>query len=137
MRGILAAFAITAGIAVTSVAASAQTTAMKASVPFEFSINGGAKLAAGDYIVVRDRYVWTVRNAETGHAVILRSIPYEGKDSEDPSLTFNCVREHCRLRAIHAGRRALGAELPAPRLSKADAAEIAVVNIPLEPHPGA
>jgi hypothetical protein len=136
MSNIWNALAIAAGIAATTVAASAQETAMKAKVPFEFSINGGANLAAGDYIVTRDRNLWLVRSEETGHAVIVRSIAYEGKDSEKPSLTFNCARERCQLRAIHAGRRALGAEIPQPRLSKSDAEEIAVVNIPLEPNRG-
>ena len=137
MRNVWKAWAIAAGIACTTIAASAQQTALKASVPFEFTINGGADLAAGDYIVTRDRNVWLVRNEETGHAVIIRSVPYEGKDSEMPSLTFNCVREHCQLRSIHAGRRALGAEIPAHRLNKSDAAELAVVTIPLAPARGA
>lgn len=136
MRNIWTAVAIAAGIAATTVTAVAQETRMKANVPFEFSINGGANHAAGTYVITRDRNMWLVRSEETGHAVIVRSIAYEGKDSEKPSLTFNCVREHCQLRAIHAGRRALGAEIPAPRLSKSDATELAVVNIPLEPNRG-
>ena len=137
MRNVWKAWAIAAGMVVTTVTASAQGTALKANVPFEFSINGGANLAAGDYIVTRDRNLWLVRSEETGHAVIIRSVPYEGKDSEKPSLTFNCVREHCQLRFIHAGRQALGAELPAPRLSKSDSAELAVVTISLAPNRGA
>jgi hypothetical protein len=129
--------AIAAAMAVTAVTGSAQETTMKANVPFEFSVNGGAPQAAGNYVVTRDRNLWLVRSEETGQAVIIRSIAYEGKDSETPSLTFNCVREHCQLRTIHAGGRELGAELPAPRLNKSDAAELAVVNIPLESKRGA
>jgi hypothetical protein len=131
------ALAIAAAMAVTAVTGSAQETTMKANVPFEFSINGGARQAAGNYAVTRDRSLWLVRSEETGQAVIIRSIAYDGKDSETPSLSFNCVHEHCELRAIHAGGRELGAELPAPRLSKSDAAEVALVNIPLESKRGA
>ena len=128
--------AIAAAMAVTAVIGSAQQTAMKANVPFEFSINGGAPQAPGYYVVTRDRNLWLVRREETGHAVIVRSFAYEGKDSEAPSLTFNCVGKHCQLRAIHTGGHALGAELPPPHLSKSDAAELAVVTIPLESKPG-
>lgn len=136
MRSIWTAVTIAAGIAATTVAASAQETRMKANVPFEFSINGGANLAAGDYVVTRDRNLWLFRSEETGHAVIVRSNAYAGTDSDKPSLTFNCAHERCQLRAIHAGRRALGAEIPGPRVSKSDATELAVVNIPLEPTRG-
>lgn len=121
-------FAIAVGIAVTTITASAQDAALKAKVPFEFSVNGGANLAAGNYIVTRDRNLWVIRSADTGHGVIVRSIAYEGKDSEKPSLTFNCRRDNCQLRTIHAGGRALGAELPAKAVSKSDATELAVVN---------
>jgi hypothetical protein len=131
------ALAIAAAIAVTAVTGSAQQTALKASVPFEFSINGGAPQAAGNYVVTRDRNLWLVRSEETRHAVIIQSIAYAGKDSEAASLTFNCVRQHCQLRAIHTGGRSLGAELPPPHLSTSDAAEVAVVTIPLESKPGA
>ena len=128
--------AIAAAMAATAVTGSAQGTTMRARVPFEFSINGGAPQAAGSYVVSRDRDLWLVRSEVTGHAVIFRSIAYEGKKSETPSLTFNCVRGHCQLRTIHAGGRELGAELPAPR-NKSDAAELAVVTIPLESKRGA
>src|SRR5690349_9849084 len=66
MRNVWKAWAIAAAMVVTTVAASAQETALKANVPFEFSINGGANLAAGDYIVTRDRNLWLVRSEETG-----------------------------------------------------------------------
>lgn len=129
--------AIAAAIAVTTVAASAQETRLKANVPFEFSINGGANQPAGNYFVTRDRNLWLIRSEDTGRAVIIRSIAYEGKAYEESSLTFNCVRQHCQLHVIRVGGRALGAELPAPRLSKSDAAEVAVVTIPLESNRGA
>ena len=131
------ALVFAAVVAATAGTACAQEVGMKATVPFAFSVNRGANLAPGTYTVTRDRYTWQVQNADTHQtALIATAIGIEGKDSEKPSLTFNCVNSHCQLRAIRMGNGEPGAQVPAPRLSKSDAAELAVVNVPLEPIAG-
>jgi hypothetical protein len=126
---------VTAAVmAATAGTACAQEVTMRATVPFAFSVNRGATLAPGNYMVTRDRNVWRVQSQDRRQAAaIVNATGLQGQDAEKPSLTFACVGRHCQLRAIHAGGGALGAEVPAPKLSKSDAAELAVVNVPLEP----
>jgi hypothetical protein len=124
---------IAAGVAVSAVSASAQEATLTANVPFAFSINR-VILEPGSYDVARQGHVVWFRSEETGRAVALvNAIGTEGKADEKPSLTFDCVRSHCYIRAIHAGYGVSGAEVPAPKLSKSDKEELAVVNVPLEP----
>jgi hypothetical protein len=132
-RNLLAIAAAVTAFAATS---SAQDVTLKATIPFAFSINRNANLAPGDYVVTRDRNVWQVSSKEAHRTVLLIPIPAEGKANEKPSLTFACVNSHCQLRAIHAGGFELGAEIPAPKLSKSDAEELAFVNVPLESNRG-
>jgi hypothetical protein len=129
--------AIAAGMAVTGAVASAQETRLKANVPFAFSINHSDSFAPGNYVVSRDRNVWRVRNEDTRQTVIIgTAVAYQGREAETSSLRFECVGNRCQLRAIHAGGSSLGAEFPAPKLSKSDAAEVAVANVPLQPIQG-
>jgi hypothetical protein len=131
------ALVLAAAVAATAGTACAQDVAMKATVPFAFSINPGVNLAPGNYTVTRDRYTWQVQNEDTHQGVLIATaIGIEGKASEKPSLTFHCVNSHCQLRAIRMGGGALGAQVPVPKLSKSDAAELAVVNVQLEPNRG-
>jgi hypothetical protein len=131
------ALAFAAVVAATAGTACAQEVTLKATVPFAFSINRSVNLAPGNYTVSRDGYAWRVQNEDTHHGVLIATaIGINGKATEKPSLTFNCVNSHCQLRAIRMGGGALGAEVPAPKLSKSDAAELAVVNVPLEPIAG-
>jgi hypothetical protein len=130
-------FVIAAAVAATAGIASAQGVTMKATIPFTFSINRNANLAPGNYIVTRDRNVWLFRNEDTYQAVLIPSpVGLQGKADEKPSLTFECAGERCQLRAIRMGGGAVGAALPAPKLNKADAEELALVNVPLEPFRG-
>jgi hypothetical protein len=130
------ALALAAAMAVTSAVASAQDTRMKATVPFDFSINGKAHLAAGNYIVTRDGTAWLVRSEDSSKGVYFVAIGRTGQTAEKPALRFECLGQHCQLRAVHAGGTELGAELPAHRLTRSEAAEVAVVNIPLEMNRG-
>lgn len=123
---------IAAAVAVTAVSASAQEITLKADVPFAFSVTRGAILAPGTYIVDHISNAWRFRSETSGEAVAtLNYVGIQGKSSEQPSLTFNCVRNRCQVSAIHLGGGA-GVELPAPKLSKSDAEELAVVSVPLE-----
>jgi hypothetical protein len=128
--------AIAALFAATVTTAPAQSLTMKAEVPFEFSVNHASNLAPGTYIVTHDRNVWIIRNETVHRAVFVTPVAAQGKANDKPSLTFQCVGTSCRLRAINAGYGQPGGELPAPHLSKSDAAEIAMVTVPLQPNRG-
>jgi hypothetical protein len=123
---------IVAAVAATAATSSAQDVMLKANIPFAFSIYQRASLAPGSYTVALKGHLLRIRSEETGEAVAVNTVGHEGKAAEKPSLTFVCTGKRCQLRAIHAGGDALGAEVPAPRLSKSDREELAVVNIPLE-----
>jgi hypothetical protein len=128
---------IVAAVSATAATASAQEGTLKATVPFAFSVNRSLTLEPGNYTVARSGYFLQFHNEETGRSVaIVNAIGLQGKADEQPSLTFDCVGRHCQIRAIHMGGGALGAEVPAPKLSKSDQEELAVVNIPLEPNRG-
>jgi hypothetical protein len=127
---LLIAMAVAAG----ATTASAQQATLKASVPFAFSVNGSANLEPGNYIVTRQGQIWRFRSEDSNQSVLIAtSVALQGRATEQPSLTFDCMRTHCQIRAIHAGFGAVGAEVPAPKLSKSDREELAVVNVPLEP----
>jgi hypothetical protein len=126
------ALAIAAVVAVSAATAAAHEVDLKANVPFAFSING-TKLAPGIYSVTRDGNVWLFRGQDSHQAAgAVNAVRTEGRITEKPALTFNCASERCQLRAIRVGYGASGAELTKPKLSKSDAAELAVVNVPLE-----
>jgi hypothetical protein len=128
------AFVIAAAVAASAGTACAQDVVLKATVPFAFSINRSANLAPGNYIVTRDRNTWRVQSENTPQGVLIATtVGIEGKSADKPSLTFDCVGSHCQLRAIRMGGTQLGAEVPAPKLSKSDAAELVAVNVPLKP----
>ncbi len=124
---------IAAGVAVSAAGASAQEATLKADIPFAFSIDRNVTLEPGSYTVARQGHVVWFRSEETRHAVAVATIGHQGKAGEKPSLTFDCARNQCQIRAIHMGAGELGAEVPAPKLSKSDREELAVVNVPLEP----
>jgi hypothetical protein len=128
---------IAAGFAATAATASAQEGTLKATVPFAFSINRSVTLEPGNYTVARNGHFLQFRSEETGQSVaIVNAIGLQGKADEQPSLTFDCVGRRCQIRAIHMGGGALGAEVSAPKLSKSDREELAVVNVPLQPNRG-
>ena len=128
---------IVTAVAATAATASAQEVKLRATIPFTFSIDRNVKLAPGEYIVARHGNFWSLRGEDAPQsAAFVRTIALEGRVSEKPSLTFNCVRSQCQIRAIHVGGSELGAEVLAPKLSKSDKEELAVVNIPLELNPG-
>ncbi len=128
---------VVTAVAATAATASAQDVTLKADVPFAFSIYRSVSLEAGSYTVARHGHVLRFRNEETGNAVaIVNAVGIQGKADEKPSLTFNCVRSRCQIRAIHVGGGEPGLEVPAPKLSKSDREELAVVNVPLEANPG-
>jgi hypothetical protein len=123
---------IAAAVAASAATTSAQETAVKATIPFAFSVYRGATLEPGRYTVALNGHLLRIRNEETGYAVAVNAIGHQGKAGEQPSVTFECWRNQCQIRAIHMGEGVLGGELPAPKLSKSDQEELSVVNIPLE-----
>jgi hypothetical protein len=128
---------VAAAVAASATTASAQQATLKANIPFAFSINGSANLAPGSYIVTRQGHIWRFRGEDSNQSVLVASsVALQGQATEQPFLTFDCARTHCQIRAIHAGFGAVGAEMPAPKLSKSDKEELAVVSIPLQPNRG-
>jgi hypothetical protein len=127
---------IATGVAAMAATTSAQEIALKANIPFAFSVYRGATLEPGSYTVALNGHLLRIRNEETGNAVAVNTIGHQGKADEKPSLTFACAGERCQISAIHLGGDELGAEVPAPKLSKSDREELAVVNVPLEPNRG-
>jgi hypothetical protein len=128
------AFVIAAVVAAAAVPASAQDAMLEATIPFAFSINKGVDLAPGNYIVTRDQGVWRFRNAVTlENAGFVNVVGRPGQAAEEPALTFECVRAHCQLHDIRVGGTELGAEVLAPRVSKADRAEVALLSVALKP----
>src|ERR1700722_345755 len=128
------AFAIVAAVAAVAVPASAQEITLRATIPFEFSINKDANLAPGKYVVTHDQSAWRFRSEETNKTVmIVNTSGLQGKGEDKPALTFDCLGTHCQLRAIHTGNGNLGAEVPAPALSPSDKAELGLVSVALKP----
>jgi len=128
------AFAIAAAVAAVATPASAEDVTLKATIPFAFSINKDANLAAGKYVFIHDANIWRLRSEETLQTVaIVNFSGLQGQAAEQPSLTFDCLGTHCQLRAIHAGGDALGANVPAPQLSNSDKAELGLVSVALRP----
>jgi hypothetical protein len=128
------ALAIAATVAAAAAPAFAQSVTMRATIPFAFSVNKGANLAPGNYIVTRDQNVWTVRNEGTRKSVaIVNYSGLQGQTAEQPALTFYCLATHCQLQAIHTGYGALGAEVTAPQPSNSDKAELGLVSVALKP----
>ena len=126
-----------AAMAAAGTVASAQQVTLKATIPFGFSISRRANLAPGNYVITRDQNVWKFRNEETRQTVMFgTAVGLQGRAYENPSLRFECLGQRCDLRAIHAGDTGVGAEFPAPKLTKSEAAEVAVVIIPLNANPG-
>jgi hypothetical protein len=129
--------AIATAVAATAATASAQEKTLRATVPFAFSINRSATLPSGNYIVEHHGHIWRFRSEQTNRGVmVVNYVAVEGKNSEKPSLTFECLRSSCQVSAIHVGPGEFGAEVLMPKLSKSDAEELAVVNIPLQPSQG-
>lgn len=110
---------------------SAQDNAMRADVPFAFSVSRDAKLPSGRYIVsMRDRFL-RFRNNETGESVYsLIAIARKGKPNEEPSLTFLCRGSNCRLDTVRAGGENTGVQAPAYKLSNSGE-EARLVSVPL------
>jgi hypothetical protein len=124
---------IAVAVAGTAAAASAQDVTLRATVPFRFSINRYANLAPGNYTVTHQANAWWFRSEDSSEAVgIINAVAKEDPRDQVPSLTFACVRAHCQIQAIHVGNGSSGVEIPAPKLSKSDAEELAFVNVPLE-----
>jgi hypothetical protein len=128
------ALAIAATVAAAAAPAFAQSVTMRATIPFAFSVNKGANLAPGNYIVTHDQNVWTVRNEGTRKSVaIVNYSGLQGQTSEQPALTFYCLATHCQLQAIHTGYGVLGAQVTAPQPSNSDKAELGLVSVALKP----
>jgi hypothetical protein len=127
--------AVAAAVAVSGAVASAQEmqdVKMSVSVPFAFSIGAGANLAPGNYTITRHGNVWRFTSADYSEtAPVVNYVPLQDQAGQIPSLTFACAHEHCQVRAIHAGSQVLGARLPAPKLSKSDQDEFAIVSVKL------
>jgi len=129
--------AIAASVSATAASASAQDVTLLANVPFAFSIYQGTNLAPGNYVVTRHGSIWRFRSEDSAQSAMIAGYSrVEGKADEHASLTFDCLRGHCQVRAIHVGGGEQGIEVPAPKLSKSDREELAVVNVPLKPNLG-
>lgn len=111
--------------------ASAQSAVLKGEVPFNFTISGVA-LGSGNYTISRAGNLWLIRDQETGRAIAVNNtVAHVGSATERPALVFDCLADHCRLRAIHAGGYGLGVELPRPKMTREQAENVAELIIPL------
>jgi hypothetical protein len=118
-------------VAVGTATASAQQVTLMAHIPFAFSVSG-ENWAPGNYVVSHRGPIWRFQSEDSkDSAFIARSAGLDDPANTQPSLTFNCVRSHCQVRAIHVGGGQQGVELAAPKRSKSDAEEFAVLSIPL------
>jgi hypothetical protein len=78
---------------------------MKASIPFAFSIQGGAA-AAGDYVINLDTQssgkVVRLYNVDTHHAAVTLTVAAGGGIAEhiQPRLVFRCGDEGCALSEV-------------------------------------
>jgi len=112
--------------------ASAQSAMLTGAVPFNFSIGGGVTLGAGNYAVSHVGNLWLIRDQDTGRAMpVINTVGHVGSETERPALVFDCIADHCRLRAIHAGGLGAGADLPRPKMTKAQAETITELVVPL------
>ena len=126
---LLVAAAVTATVAT----ASAQDVTLRATVPFRFSVSAESNLPAGNYLVTHQGNFWLFRGEDSNYAAAIgNAVPKEEHRDQLPSLTFVCVRSRCQIQTIHSGYGTPGAEIPAPKLSKSDAEELAYVTVPME-----
>lgn len=117
--------------------ASAQNSMLLGNIPFAFSVGNGVHLGPGDYAISRTGNLWLIRDQETGRAVtVTNTVAHQGRDTEKPALLFDCLADHCRLRSIHAGGNGLGVDVPRPKMTKAEAENVAELVIPLAPAAG-
>jgi hypothetical protein len=126
-------FAVAVALTAATATASAQDISLPVNVPFTFSINTSANLAAGNYILSRHAGVWRFTSADFSESVpILNYVGTNDEGYRNPTLSFACVHSHCQLHAIHLADGRPGVEVPGPKLSKSDREELAVVNVTLK-----
>jgi len=128
LNGKLAAMA--AMLAIATTAASAQTVALKASIPFAFNV-GKQTMPAGDYrIPMNAAHYMVISNVGEHTTRIAGANALVTNPTEQPRLVFECRASHCALRQVHAGG-GWGYEFPA-KWSGPDAKELArVVTVPV------
>ena len=120
---------LAAAVAIAAGVTSAQSSTLKASVPFSFTTQTGQVMPAGEYQVNRDRGEWRIHGEAS--AVVPFAVSQGSKASDTPKLVFECRGHDCALRQIQVGGGEVGAYWPS-RKSKADAAETArLVVVPL------
>lgn len=120
-------------LAATTATASAQDISLKVSVPFGFSINRNVNLAAGKYTLSRHAGLWRLTSADFSKTVpIVNYVGIRDSGYDNPTLTFVCVSTQCELQAIHLADGRNGVEVAAPRLSKSEQEQVAVVNVPIK-----
>ena len=128
---------IAAATAAAAVPASAQDVTLNAIIPFAFSIGKNVKLGPGKYVVTREHNVWRFQSEDRHDiAAMVNFSGLRAKAEDHPALTFECLGKHCQLRTIQVGGGELGAQVSAPKLTKSDAQEVAVVQVPLELNKG-
>jgi len=100
--------------AIAGTALHAQTTTMKASIPFEFHI-GKTVLPAGHYAIEDKTSFLVVRQVGEGNKTVMvlaQTADPIGSPSDNPRLTFYRYGSSYFLRQVWGGRSGLGRQLP-------------------------
>jgi len=123
----IALFALVSFVTVGSI--SAQDRAVKATVPFDFTV-GNTLLPAGSYtIAAEDTGVIKIRNTD-GRIVLLSTSTPDGKEAKTGELVFNKYGDQYFLREILCASADMNMAVPASKQEKRAREQEASLNTP-------
>jgi len=123
----IALFALVSFVTVGSI--SAQDRAVKATVPFDFTV-GNTLLPAGSYtIAAEDTGVIKIRNTD-GRIVLLSTTTPDGKEAKTGELVFNKYGDQYFLREILCASADMNMAVPASKQEKRAREQEASLNTP-------
>ena len=123
----IALFALVSFVTVGSI--SAQDRAVKATVPFDFTV-GDKLLPAGSYtIAAEDTGVIKIRNTD-GRIVLLSTTTPDGKEAKTGELVFNKYGDQYFLREILCASADMNMAVPASKQEKRAREQEASLNTP-------
>jgi len=123
----IALFALVSFVTVGSI--SAQDRAVKATVPFDFTV-GNTLLPAGSYtIAAEDTGVIKIRNTD-GRIVLLSTTTPDGKEAKTDELVFNKYGDQYFLREILCASADMNMAVPASKQEKRAREQEASLNTP-------
>jgi len=121
----IALFALVSFVTVGSI--SAQDRAVKANVPFEFTV-GNTLLPAGNYeITVANQNVIEIKNTDR-HVAILTTTTNDGNEATKSELVFNKYGDQYFLREVLCTQAAMNMAVPASKQEKTARAQEASLS---------